>query len=450
MTARAVTVKQSNADSCLVIACGGVRRHKHSMSIARSTRYETIDVVRGVAVMGILLMNIIAFSMPANAVLTPDTWLPDSFGNRAIWALNFILIDNKMRGLFSMLYGASMLILVTRTEAAGGNGMARHFKRSFWLLIFGLVHFFLIWDGDILTLYAMTGCIAVLFHRMGAQRLIAVSLLCFISQFLLWSAAFSSTIETDRRAQLPGASVAILKKADENRQEWGATNSKEALEQIKTLRSGYTTILHDRVTNQGTMPLNLLILYFSETLGLMLLGMALVKNGLLKGAWSPGEEERLARYAFLFAVPGMALLTLYCMMRGWDPVVTLLCSILWSIPFREAMVVGYAALIVMFAKRCSRSAAVQRIAAAGKTAFTNYLGTSLVMTTLFYGYGFGLFGHVTRAQAYLFCLPTFAFMLVWPKLWLERFHQGPLEWLWRSLTEGRLMPFRRERDARPI
>ncbi len=450
MTARAVTVKQSNANSCLVIACGSVRLHKRSMSTSQPTRYETIDVVRGVAVMGILLMNIIAFSMPADAVLTPDTWLPEGFGNRTIWALSFILIDNKMRGLFSLLYGASMLILVTRTEAVGRNGMARHFKRSFWLLIFGLVHFFLIWDGDILTLYAVTGCIAVLFHRMGAQRLIAVSLLCFVGQFLLWSAAFSSTIETDRRAHLPGASVAVLTKADENRQEWGATNSKESLEQIKTLRSGYTNILHDRVTNQGTMPLNLLILYFSETLGLMLLGMALVKNGLLTGTWSPRRELRLARTVLLFAVPGMGLLTLYCIMRGWDPVVTLLCSILWSIPFREAMVVGYAALIVMLAKECAGSAAIQRIAAVGKTAFTNYLGTSLVMTTLFYGYGFGLFGHVTRAQAYLFCLPAFAFMLFWSKLWLERFNQGPLEWLWRSLTELRFMPLKRERDDRPI
>jgi uncharacterized protein len=72
------------------------------------------------------------------------------------------------------------------------------------------------------------------------------------------------------------------------------------------------------------------------------------------------------------------------------------------------------------------------------------------MTTLFYGYGFGLFGHVTRAQAYLFCLPTFAFMLFWAKPWLERFHQGPLEWLWRSLTEGRLMPFQATARPRPI
>ncbi len=414
------------------------------------TRYPTIDVVRGVAVMGILLMNIIAFAMPENASLAPGTWRPDSFGNHAIWAANFILIDNKMRGLFSMLYGASMLILVTRTEESGGNGMARHYKRSFWLLLFGLIHYYLIWDGDILSLYAMTGCIAVLFHRMRARRLIAVSMLCFIGQFLLWSGIFASTIEADRLARLPGTSTAILKVAEENRQDWGATNSKETLEHVKVHRSGYAAILHDRAVENGSMPLNLLILYGMETLGLMLLGMALVKNGLLTGNWTTQDEVRLAKAAYLVAVPGMVLLTLMCMVRGWDPVETMLSSVLWSIPFREAMTVGHAAFLVMIAKRFAGSALSGRISAVGKTAFTNYLGTSVVMTTIFYGYGFGLFGHVTRAQAYLFCFAAFGIMLLWAKPWLTRFQQGPLEWLWRSLTEGRLMPLRRISAAQPI
>jgi uncharacterized protein len=128
----------------------------------------------------------------------------------------------------------------------------------------------------------------------------------------------------------------------------------------------------------------------------------------------------------------------------------MLSSVLWSIPFREAMTVGHAAFLVMIAKRFAGSALSGRISAVGKTAFTNYLGTSVVMTTIFYGYGFGLFGHVTRAQAYLFCFAAFGIMLLWAKPWLTRFQQGPLEWLWRSLTEGRLMPLRRISAAQPI
>jgi uncharacterized protein len=105
------------------------------------------------------------------------------------------------------------------------------------------------------------------------------------------------------------------------------------------------------------------------------------------------------------------------------------------------MVVAYAALIILMTR--SGGALARRIAATGRTAFTNYLGTSIVMTTLFYGYGFGLFGTMSRSELWLVVVPTWALMLWWSKAWLERYRYGPFEWLWRSLARGARQPMRR-------
>lgn len=414
-----------------------------------TTRYPSVDVVRGIAVMGILAMNIIGFSMPEQASLTPDTWRADSFANRELWALSFIFVDNKMRGLFSLLYGASILMLIHSTDAAGGNGLARHHRRSLWLLLFGLIHYYLIWNGDILTLYALVGFLAVLFRDMGARRLISVSLLCFIGHFALWASLLTPAIETERMARDSMASAAIVAAAEKYQQDWGSPNSPDIEAQTKLYRSGYGEILQARAVDDAAAPLRLLVLFWLETLGLMLLGIALLKSGLLTAEWQERRIKTLAWRCGLFGLAGMGGLTVLCAALGWTPVATTAASVLWSIPFREAMTVAYAALIILLYKRFAQHPAIARIAAVGQTAFSNYIGTSVVMTLIFYGYGLGLYGHVSRVETWLICIAAWAVMLIWSPAWLARFHQGPLEWLWRSLTAGQLAPFRRMNAARP-
>lgn len=414
-----------------------------------TTRYPSVDVVRGIAVMGILAMNIIGFAMPEQASLTPDTWRADSFANRELWALSFIFVDNKMRGLFSLLYGASILMLIRSTDAAGGNGLARHHRRSLWLLLFGLIHYYLIWNGDILTLYALVGFLALLFRDMGPRRLVCVSLLCFIGHFALWASVLAPAIETERMARDPMASSAIVAAAEQYQQDWGAASSPDIEAQIKLYRSGYTEILKARAVGDAAGPVRLLMLFWLETMGLMLLGMALFKSGLLTAEWQQRRIKTLAWRCGLFGLAGMGGLTALCAVWGWTPVTTTAASVLWSIPFREALTVAYAALIVLLYQRCAQHPAIARITAVGQTAFSNYIGTSVVMTFIFYGYGLGLYGHVSRFETWLICVAAWAVMLIWSPAWMARFHQGPLEWLWRSLTAGQLAPFRRMNIARP-
>ncbi len=158
------------------------------MIAATQDRIASIDLIRGFAVMGILLMNIIAFSMPEAAYLNPNAWGGETLADRMAWLLSLIFVDGKMRGLFSLLFGASMLLLMDRTEMAGGNGIHRNLIRCFWLLIIGVTHYFVLWWGDILSLYAVLGPIAMLFAGRQPMQLVKLAFLAFAIEMLIVTA----------------------------------------------------------------------------------------------------------------------------------------------------------------------------------------------------------------------------------------------------------------------
>src|SRR5688572_9151875 len=162
-------------------------------------RIATLDIVRGVAVMGILAMNIVGFGMPPEAYLNPLAYGVDSDADLASWAFSFVLIDGKMRGLFSFLFGASLLLVIEKAEAKGESPARVHFARMLWLLLFGYLHFYFIWYGDILTGYATIGLLVWFFRRKEPRQLIfwgiifvAIELLLFVgmaASFLYFSSA---------------------------------------------------------------------------------------------------------------------------------------------------------------------------------------------------------------------------------------------------------------------
>ena len=179
-----------------------------------------------------------------------------------------------------------------------------------------------------------------------------------------------------------------------------------------------------------------------ETLPLMMLGMALFRNGFLTGAWGAADYRRTA---LRWLPPGVLLTLLVGWLQwraGFDYLVAVNAFMAWSGPGRLMMTIAYAALLVLLIRRAATSAWIIRVAATGRAAFSNYLGTSIVMTTIFYGYGIGLFGDVGRWTLYLICAGMWAVMLLWSRPWLDRYRYGPLEWLWRSLARGSLQPMR--------
>ena len=179
----------------------------------------------------------------------------------------------------------------------------------------------------------------------------------------------------------------------------------------------------------------------------MMIGMALYKNGFMTGEWSAADYRRLGLRMTAVGGAILAAIAAGLFYRGFDILPTLNASYAWNWPSQLLMTIGYAALLIGLIRRFAASGWMQRVAAVGRAAFSNYLGTSVVMTFLFYGWGLGLYGSVGRAELYLFVVAAWALMLLWSAPWLRHFRYGPLEWLWRSLARRSLQPMRLQRKG---
>ena len=405
-------------------------------------RYISLDAIRGVAVMGILAMNIVAFAYPISGYFNPLASGEASGSDIVTWAFNFIFIDSKMRGMFSLLFGASTLLVMERAAASGRDPARSHYARMGWLFVFGLVHYYLIWFGDILTLYAACGVLLYFFRNLSIRALLVwatgfalLSLLIFVPFWALFAALEAGRLSPEIQASLAETMVDI------NR-DFGA-DSKAFAEAVALMRSDYGTILADRTGTHGDGPFVQIGSFIWETMALMLVGMALFKARMLTGEWDAARYTKWAARCFLIAVPPLAALAWYQISHDFSVASVFGSSIALSMPFDFILTVGWASLIMLAITSWLPAGAVARLAAAGQMAFTNYLVTSIVMTTIFYGYGLGLFASVARPGLYLFCFGMWAAMLLWSQPWLARFHYGPLEWLWRSLSRGQLQKIRR-------
>ena len=404
-------------------------------------RIVTLDIVRGVAVMGILAMNIVGFALPFQAYLNPVALGPAGDWDLASWAVGFILVDGKMRGLFSFLFGASMLLVIEQSQAKGESADIVHYRRMFWLLFFGLIHLYLIWFGDILVGYALVGMIAFLFRGLGRRALVGWAVGLLTVQFLIFAGLAAGAAELQQAAAAPGASAGQLSEWQDLQAMFGALSPEARTHELALYRGGYAGILADRVRDQALGPIEGLGLFGWETLAYFLLGMAALRSGFLTGGWTDERYRKAALIGFGIGIPAYALLAWLLVRDGFSVPAILALSMAATVPLRPPMVIATASLIILAARK--GGALTERIAAAGRAAFTNYLGTSLLMTTLFYGYGGGLFGTMGRAQLWLVVLAMWALMLLWSKPWLDRFLYGPLEWLWRSLARGRAQPIRK-------
>jgi uncharacterized protein len=407
---------------------------------ALATRHITLDALRGFAVMGILAMNIVAFALPEWAYVAPGTYGGYSAADKASWLFSFIFIDGKMRGLFSLLFGASMALIIERAEAKSENPAKVHYSRMIWLLLFGLAHYLFIWWGDILFLYAVIGCIVYLFRNWEVKRLIKWALIIYGLGFLLYALQFGGLQFLQFMATQPGADATFAAQYKEVIE--SPDFSLDASAEIAAYSGSYADVVARRWGDISNL-LFLILQSISETLPLMMLGMAMKKNGFLTGEWDRGDYARWARKML---IPGLLIsigLGLWVVSSGFDLITTLGNFLAWSMIPRLLMTIGYAALLIIAIQSFTGSAFIGRVAATGRAAFTNYLGTSILMSTVFYGYGLGLYNQIGRASLWFFVVGAWALMLLWSKPWLERFHYGPFEWLWRSLARGKFQPLKK-------
>src|SRR5687768_10290190 len=361
-----------------------------------SSRIATLDIVRGVAVMGILAMNIVAFAMPMAAYMNPLAYGSHGDIDFASYAFSFVLIDGKMRGLFSFLFGASMLLVIERAEAKGESAASVHYRRMLVLLLFGAIHFYLIWFGDILFGYAIIGMIAFLFRRKKPRTLIIIGIALVLLEFLMMAGMAAPARDLAPQIARPGASPELLRQWNEMTAWVRIPTQAELAEQMGLILGPWSGVAQNQLTKHAFDPLFFSIMFGPETLAYMLFGMAALKSGYLTGAWSDEDYRRAAVRGYAISLPFYVLLIWLIFRSSFSVLALMTYSMAATVLVRPFMIAAVAALIIFVTRQ--RGWLTQRIAAAGRAAFTNYLGTSIIMTGAFYGWGLGFFGELGRAQ----------------------------------------------------
>lgn len=396
------------------------------------SRIPALDALRGLAVAGIAPMNVIAFALPAAAFYMPTAYGLGGERDAWLWAAIFVLDEDKFRAVFAMLFALGSAILFDKPQP---HPLRAHYLRMLVLFVIGLAHALLLAGNDVLRLYALCGLLLPLVMRWRARTLLlaACAILALYVAALGWALA-EWTAYFWCNFQAPGVEPPGM--------EPFARSFGAAPDQIARALIDGREALGERVLREaGRWPNQLVtaVAAFPPTFASMLVGLALWRNGLLAGRWERKRALRLGLVLLAVTLPLEIAMAALSLATGLAPLVTFTNAVVWSVPVDIAMGAGVAALaMVGFA---GDGWLARRFAAAGRLALTNYLASSTLFAFVFAGWGLGLFGEVSRGAAYAVGFVPVALMLLWSPPWLARFRHGPAEWLWRSLAQGKALPF---------
>jgi uncharacterized protein len=399
-------------------------------------RIAALDVLRGFALLGIFVMNVQSFSMISAAYLNPTAYGDLSGANWWVWVFSHLLTDQKMYGLFSMLFGAGVVLMTARAEARGERAARVHFRRMGWLVFFGLLHAHLFWYGDILYAYGLCGMLVYVCRRWSPGTLVPVAAVFY---------AIGSAVYLAIGWSMPfwGAEAVAGFTTDA----WQPT-PRIIEEELAAYRGGWLTQLPHRVQESLFMETILFVLIFLwKTVANMLLGMALFKSGVLSGGRTAEWYTRAAVLGFLLGLSLSGYGIWRNVSEGWPVAYSFFVGSQFNYWAAIATDVGWIGVLMLWLRAGAARGLTARLAAVGQMAFTNYIMQTVIATTIFYGHGFGLFGSVSRVGQFAIVLAVWALQLVVSPLWLREYRFGPLEWVWRSLTYGRRMPLRRAAAA---
>ena len=398
-------------------------------------RIESIDVLRGFALLGILVMNIQSFAMIDAAYFIPTAYGDFSGANFWVWAVSHLLADQKMMTIFAMLFGAGILLMTESRARAGRSPAAAHYRRNGVLLVFGLAHAYLLWYGDILVTYALCGMAVYPLRRLRPRWLLTIGLglvavASAITFFSGWSVQFWTTdqIESFRGDALPPV---------------------EAIEyELEIYRSGWLRQMEHRVPASIFFQTYIFAAWgFWRASGLMLVGMALFKLDVFSAERSRRFYLLLAAVGVIVGLPVVAYGIYRNVAAGWDPIYVFFAGSQFNYWGSILVALAWVGAVMLLCKAAAPAAVTGPLAAVGRLALTNYLFQTLVCTTIFYGHGLGLFGKVERVGQVAIVAAVWALQLLLSPWYLRYFRIGPAEWLWRTMTYLKAPPLRRDSAA---
>jgi uncharacterized protein len=397
-------------------------------------RIEIVDILRGFALFGILLVNMAVFKASWAGLQYTATTDPSPLDRIATLAVDFFA-TGKFFTLFSFLFGFGFAIQMIRAQQKGVPFVPRFARRLLVLLAIGLIHALLIWYGDILVSYALIGFLLILFrNRSPRALLIWASALLLVATLLI--GGFMGLMELSR--MVPEGRAAL---AQVEAQTLAQTEGDVARDLAIYGGGSYGEIVRERISDYGGLLFGVLFMVL-PILAMFLLGLYAGKLGILHDPAAHLTLLRRVRFWGLLLGFGLSLLLVIGQMR-LSLFGALFSELLHFSLSGPLLSMGYAATIVLLAQHERWRSRLAPLGSAGRMALTNYLLQSLICTTLFYGYGFGLFGQVGAALGIVIALVIYALQIPFSMWWLRRFQFGPMEWLWRSLTYGAWQPMRR-------
>lgn len=382
-------------------------------------RILALDALRGVAVIGIVWMNVHAFALPGPAYYNPLSYGANGDADYPVWLASFIFIEDKFRTLFAMLFGAGCLILI---ERGGERPWRAHYARMIVLFGIGLVHAVLLASNDVLRAYALAGLAMPLLTGLSARALVSVGLGLLMVHLALGLTAFGSAM-VEFYVNHSGTDALLFVE-----RQFGHDPATIA----KLLEQGHED-LAERITRRSLgipAQITTLIAALPLNLSAIALGMGLWRGGMLQGEWRTFHLQRLAAGAGLVALPVLLGLAGWLVAEGFPAALVGPMALVISAPFDTLLGVGYAALAMAFLAQ--DGALTRTLATVGRLSLSNYLMTSVILAAIFAPWGLGLFGSVTRSQAFTLSFVPIAAMLVWSPLWVAKRGQGPFERLWRA------------------
>ncbi len=441
--------------------------HPATAPVTQAERLSSVDTLRGFALMGILIMNITGFGLSGWNYMFPLTTVKPVFNgphwhlNTAAWFFRWILAEGKMRALFSMLFGAGVILLTSRAEGRGAGVRAADIftRRNMWLTFFGMLHAYLIWNGDILFFYGATALLFLFpFRNCRAKTLLWTGAIVLLLNTVLgmggmYMGMTKSKQAADRAFAFQAAGKPLTEEQRDAIKKWQKVegdwrpDTKKLYKDIHEHQTGYfASVAADaedtfKGESQGEYT------GFGDWLGMMLLGMGLLRNGFFTLKLRDRTYALIALLGLGIAWPVVGIGAYKAWRSGFD-----LFTVMRSMAFtydlgRIAGALGNAAAILL----CLRAGLFRwlwaRVANVGQMALSNYLLTSLTMKTLFVWSPLHWYGYMDYYKLYLCVAVMWAVNLTFSTLWLQHFRFGPVEWAWRSLTYWQRQPMRLENAA---
>ena len=391
-------------------------------------RMQILDVLRGFALAGILIIN--AMSILAVKGSTPAFTIDIPSIDRLLQDAILFFVESKFFTLFSLLFGIGFAIQIQSAERQGTAFIPRISRRMIGLLVFGLLHIALLWDGDILVIYAITGSILIAFRTCSNRTIRRWVIGLLAVPGVLVFVVFCTTLV----ARLTEAGAKALSQSDQSlAQEFANTAATQ-----KLVDSGFVEAISVRVQSYMDL-LPLLLSRIPTVLAMFLIGLYLGRSNFIREL--PQKSELLKRIRFWGLSLGFSLMLLIVLATKFLPATSALVAIIEDQYLAGPILcLGYAAAMTLAYLRNPNRKLFIGFATVGRMALTNYLTQSLILTGLAYGWGFGLAMQLSGPQVLLISVVLFVTQILVSRLWLSKFGFGPLEWIWRCITYWRIFP----------